>query len=874
MSTDEGRALVATARYGIPQPPSAHVPRPHLFRALAGSADVPLVLVSAPAGAGKTDAVADWARAEPDGAVCWVAFEDGDTSFWEPVLASLREHGLGVPASWTVPASGGLGSLRLSALAGLVVGAPQRLTLVVDGYELASVAVAREVDQLLRHTLGRLCVVLVGRVDPVLPLYRYRLSDSILEVRAPDLAFSDDEAKHLLKSMGVELGEGDVHDLNQRLSGWAAGLRFAARALVGRDDPADYVATVVEQTTDISEYLVAEVLDAQSPDVRRFLLDTCVTAEFCADLAALLGGAGAVRTMNALVDRQAFVQPVPGRPGFFHHFPFFRSLLLAELSYESPERLVEVRRIASGWHRTHERYAESLALLATIGAWQEMASQLVDDGLVGRLLLEAQAGALVDVARRLPASVDTPAASVVRAATALRQGEAGKERCAWELAAGRRVLRGEDLDPPLLVALAVTDALRACLTDDLAQAVAAIAAAERLLAGSPASPAHAGGVELETAVAFAASIVSLRRGDLAGARAGLSRTAALAPGSVSAGFRADCLGHLAVADALDGELGASVHHAEEALAVASQAGLGHLEVPPSAHVALAWVGVERCDPHLTTEHVTAARSTRTLPADPFCASLVEAATAALEEATGRAGPALDRLEEAVDVSARSDPWVADQLRVEAARLSVREGAPEHALEVLESVERPDRPEVSVAAAAALAEQGFPRRVDGLPVRDGAAPLGTQVRALLVEACQTAHDRSPGQAMPALSRALRLAATEHLRRPFRESSASRRLLNADPRLAQEHGWLHHVGAGATRARQGHADLPIVVEPLTPRELEVLGHLARLLTTDEIAQVMFVSVNTVRTHIRKILRKLGVNRRNAAIRRAHELGLLED
>jgi LuxR family maltose regulon positive regulatory protein len=158
-----------------------------------------------------------------------------------------------------------------------------------------------------------------------------------------------------------------------------------------------------------------------------------------------------------------------------------------------------------------------------------------------------------------------------------------------------------------------------------------------------------------------------------------------------------------------------------------------------------------------------------------------------------------------------------------------------------------------------------------------APLSTQVRALLVEASQTAHDRSPGHATPALSRALRLAATEHMRRPFRESGASlRRLLSADPRLAQEHDWLHHPGVrpGSSRSPEGRAALPIVVEPLTPKELEVLGHLANLLTTDEIAQVMFVSVNTVRTHIRKILRKLGVNRRNAAIRRARELGLTED
>ena len=319
--------------------------------------------------------------------------------------------------------------------------------------------------------------------------------------------------------------------------------------------------------------------------------------------------------------------------------------------------------------------------------------------------------------------------------------------------------------------------------------------------GPPAAPAHAGGVELETAVAFAASIVALRRGDLAGARAGLSRTAVPGTGQRLGGFPGGLPGPPGGGRrAPRGARGRRCSHAEEALTVASQAGLGHLEVPPSAHVALAWVGVERCDAHLTAEHVTAARSSRTLPADPFCSSLVEAATAALEESTGRAGPALDRLEEAADVSARSDPWVADHLRVEAARLSVREGAPQHALEVLESVERPDRPEVSVAAAAALAEQGFPRRVDGLPVRDGAAPLGTQVRALLVEACQTAHDRSPGQADARRSRGrCGSRPREHLRRPFRESSASRRLLNADPRLAQEHDWLHHVGCGRPRAR---------------------------------------------------------------------------
>ena len=153
---------------------------------------------------------------------------------------------------------------------------------------------------------------------------------------------------------------------------------------------------------------------------------------------------------------------------------------------------------------------------------------------------------------------------------------------------------------------------------------------------------------------------------------------------------------------------------------------------------------------------------------------------------------------------------------------------------------------------------------------------TQVRALLAEAVQTSQRRPQGQTGTALSEALRLAARERLRRPFREASPSlRRMVAADPRLVQEHGWLHLVGAqqGTSQGDDGQRGLPVVVEPLTAKEIEVLGRLAELLTTDEIAEKMFVSVNTVRTHIRNILRKLGVNRRNAAIRRARELGILE-
>ena len=869
--------ILVAARFGTPAVSPAHVRRTRLTAALAGSDDPPLVVVSAPAGTGKTALVAEWVRGEADGTTCWVAFEDGELSFWGPVLESLRRQGLEVPEGWTVPAGGALGIRRLSTLVELIVRATERVTVVVDGYDLASRALAREVDLLLRRTPGRLRFVFVGRVDPVQLVHRYRLTDSVLELRAPDLAFSDEEAGRLLRSSGVELADGAVHDLNQRLSGWAAGLRFAARALSGRDDAEGFAAMVVEHTSDINEYLVSEVLDVQPPDVRRFLLDTCVTDVFSAELAELVGGRSAVRTMLDLVDRRAFVEPVPGHPDCYRYFPFFRNLLMAELSYESPERLVELRRIASSWYRYQGSSVRSLTELATVGDWRQVAVQLVADGLVGDLLLEDQGGALGAVAERVPPDLALPAARVVRAATALRHGDAGRERSARELTLARRAALDQDVDPGVLVSIAVTDALRACLVEDCARAAEVVAEAERMVAGWPTAVPGREASALETVVMFARGVVALRLGDLAGAHAGAARAAMLAPDGVAVAFRADCLGHLAVADALQGELAAAVRHAEESLTISGREGYGHLDVRPTAHVALAWVGVERCDARLVQEHLTAARSSRMLPGDSFCHGLVEAATAVLEQSSGQGRSAMGRLEAAAAASAVRDPCVADQLRVEAARLSVCTGEPERALDVLESVQLPDRPEPLVAAAAALAEQGRPHSMGELPMRDGSAPLGTQVRALLVEASQASQQRSPEQARSALSRALRLAARERMRRPFRESGASvRRLLATETRLVGEHEWLQHVGAHSRPSPppEDGSGQRIVVEPLTVKELEVLGHLAELLTTDEIAQKMFVSVNTVRTHIRNILRKLGVSRRNAAIRRARELGLLED
>jgi LuxR family maltose regulon positive regulatory protein len=135
---------------------------------------------------------------------------------------------------------------------------------------------------------------------------------------------------------------------------------------------------------------------------------------------------------------------------------------------------------------------------------------------------------------------------------------------------------------------------------------------------------------------------------------------------------------------------------------------------------------------------------------------------------------------------------------------------------------------------------------------------------------------------ALDQALRLAEPERIRRPVLEAPLQlRRYIRQSGEIATRHRWLGGgVSGPVNRRRAGCAGLPapasspapVVVEPLTEKEQEVLGYLAALLSTEEIAMTMFVSVNTVKTHVRGILRKLAASRRNEAIRRARELELI--
>src|SRR5919202_3621694 len=298
--------LLETKLY-VPRRRGGLVPRPRLSERLHGGAEAKLLLVSAPAGFGKTTLLAEWLAAAPaaERSAAWLSLDQGDNdpaTFWTYLIAALQtvEPGVGVSAlallrSPRPPPIEALLATLLNELSAI----SKEVVLVLDDYHVID---ARDIQEgmvfLLEHLLPRVHLVIATRADPALPLARLRAQGELVEIRAADLRFTPDEAAAFLGvSMGVTaLAPADVALLEERTEGWAAGLQLAALSLRGRGDAAAFIAGFAGSNRHVVDYLAEEVLRLQPPPVRRFLLHTSVPERICGALAEALTdtpGAGA-----------------------------------------------------------------------------------------------------------------------------------------------------------------------------------------------------------------------------------------------------------------------------------------------------------------------------------------------------------------------------------------------------------------------------------------------------------------------------------------------------------------------------------------------------------------------------------------------------
>jgi LuxR family transcriptional regulator, maltose regulon positive regulatory protein len=872
---------------GLPVLPTSYVRRQRLIDLLDGSRPRPLVLVSAPAGSGKTSLVTDWVSAQGTvGRTEWITFESGDEAFWPAVVTCLERSGVAV-APRSRPARPVTPDRRfLTALAAAVAGQAESLTLVLDGYDMVSPVVARDVDFLLRHSGHRLQLVMVTRVDPVLPVYRYRLEDSVAEVRMSDLAFTDAEAGKLLERAGVHLTAESIHALNLRTQGWVAGLRFASRFLAERDDPDGAVADVGGDRGNIAEYLMGEVLAAQTPEVRDLLLSTSIPETLQPGLAEALGGRSATRTLAILTRANAFVEPVTGHPGFYRYHPFLRDLLRAELAYEDPDQMERLQRRAADWFAREGLLEAAVNHYVAIDAWAEAADQVVDELAVGELLLDTGDSALARMLVQIPDELDIPAAAVVRATFALARGDMPRFNDELALVPDVADEEASGHERSLALAMAVLRAVHARCSPDAHQAIELAEVAEQALRGRDNRAKAETHPELSALVYASKGIATIRRGQLDRSRDLFTAGSGAAMGLGSEALLVECLGYLALIGCLQGRLTEARSLATRAVEIATQNGIRPADQPPSAHVALAWVDTEQYQLRSAAQHARLAARSDFVSGDPVSRTILAVVESRLQVAAGDATRAIATIAQARAAIPDSTNWLHDRLRLEEAHVRVVSGEASTAMTGLKEVAERQPAEVAlVIARTRMAEGDEGAAAEALShVLIRGAPAPAQVEGWLVEASRQLKCGSPAKAMAALRRSIRLAVGEGLRRPFHEVvPAVLPLLVADGQLAADAEWLDLppalVGVPEQMQRTVTDRSPVarptetmVVESLTVKELEVLGHLAEMLTTEEMASTMYVSVNTIRTHVRSILRKLGVSRRNAAVRRARELDLL--
>ncbi len=384
MTADPGAGVLATKLFA-PRSRYPVVRRPRLDRMLDRSITVPLTLVVAPAGWGKSTLVADWLRhaGHPAGWVWLERAEDDPVRFWRHVLHAVAAASppIGRPALELLDSAGAdIDRDVLPALANAAVppGSPPVLQVLDDLQSVRNPAVHDQLGRLIEHRPAALHLVVLTRSDPPLPVGRLRVRDELVEIRSNDLHFTVAEAGELLRGrLGDALSDTDVRRLVDRTEGWAAGLHLVALRLRDRTDPSAFIARFSGADRHLVDYLGEEVLAGLEPTRLAFLLRTSVLTRLCASLcAAVTGRPDSARLLDEIDRAGLFLTPLDDDHRWLRYHQLFRDILLHELSRTAADEIPDLHRRAARWYVAAGDWVQAIAHALAAG----------DGGLAGDLV--------------------------------------------------------------------------------------------------------------------------------------------------------------------------------------------------------------------------------------------------------------------------------------------------------------------------------------------------------------------------------------------------------------------------------------------------------------------------------------------------------
>jgi LuxR family maltose regulon positive regulatory protein len=865
--------------------------------------------VSAPAGSGKTVLLRCWAADSGlADSTAWVTVlgDDRDPQrFWISVADALRNTTVGSKLIRPLTAAPDLDGWaiveRLLEDLGPMEGP---LWLVIDDvHELDSSQALRQLELLVMRAPTELRFVLATRSDVSLGLHRIRLEGELTEIRAAELRFTSDETRALLGAAGVTLPDAALELLHRRTEGWAAGLRLAALLLAGHPDPERFAAEFSGSERTVAEYLLAEVLDRQTPEVRRLLLRTSILEQVSGELADLLtGGSAGERILQDLEEAGAFVVSLDARRSWFRYHQLFADLLQLELRRTQPTELRALHSTAAGWYAEHGRPVEAVRHAQAARDWG-LATRLLSDNFLS-LALDGQGATAHELLAEFPADALTADAELAAMAANDQMLRGSLEAAEQYLA---RAIHGSGTVPAdrrgrFEAELAVT---RLSVARERGDLPAVVEEAQRLLdrteslptPGASRRPDAARLAKVDGEDLRALALVSLGMAELWALRAPeaerhLEQGGAMADRIGRPWLEVTALAHGAWAASFR-SFGLAIGRSAQAIKLAREHGWTEEPVVAVAYVALGAIRIWQM--RLEEAEALLDRASRAFraEAEPAAGLVLHQAHGMLELGRGRDAAALTEFRTAERLAAllvtehpRTTPMRAHMLQT-----LVRLGDTGQAgttLDGLDGLDGTERGELRNALAALRLAQGDPRAatVALAPVLGGSAPvtnLGWMTEAFLLEAIARDALDDHDAAGRALEHALDLAepdgvilafalhpAPELLKRHARRHTAHAALISEilHPR-GTEGGELRELRESAGRIASPRTTLR---EPLTDSEMRVLRYLPTNLPAPEIANELSLSVNTVRTHIRHLYEKLTVHSRSQAVDQARALGLL--
>jgi LuxR family maltose regulon positive regulatory protein len=881
-------ALLATKLY-VPAPRAELVPRSRLVERLNASlGQCRLTLISAPAGFGKTTLVASWLfepkpEAKTENRVAWLSLDENDNDparFTTYLLAALQQIdaqiGQAAQAMMQSPQPPAP-ELLLTSLINDMAATPQPFILILDDYHLIhTLPIHQQLAFLLEHQPPHMHLVIVSREDPPLPLSRLRARGQVMDIRQDDLQFTPEEATDFVRrTMALDLPPADIAVLQRRTEGWIAGLQLAALSVQHSADPRRFVAEFAGSQRYILDYLIEEVFQRQESGVQDFLVQTSILDRLTAPLCdAVTERDDSRQVLLALDQANLFIVRLDESRQWYRYHRLFRDLLRTQ--GEGLNR-ADLHLRAARWYEQNGFLEEAIGHALAAEDWDEAERLMEPAG--AQAINNGQFATLNRWLDALPEERLRRSAELA-ALKGLVSFPAGQFDAAESWAGLAGDLLPPDAAPSSQAMVVCLQIYLADIKNDNPKVIElALRALALLKEGDPHGLRGAALSNLASAQVVMGGIPAATQTLRELARFGQEEGHPIS--AVSA------LSSLAWLEHLQGRAREALALGHQALDSCVDARGNRLPLAGHAHVGLGLIYYDLNELDQARVHLAQGVELSRLLGLSSGAMEAEFKLAQIQQLMGETKTAMASVAGMRRTTAQLHlalldslvgAWEADfELRVGNVDAAVR-WAESAGLLPTDSPDFSREAEYLTYARVLLAQKRPAEARTLLANLERYARSGGLVRSLITVCILQAEAQlalgEKGLALARLEEAVRLAAPEGYRRAFLDEGpvvlallpgvrhSAPQFVDSLPALAQ---------AGRSRDHIAPGEQPLI-EPLSERELEVLGLMAEGLSNQEIADKLFISVGTVKTHVHNICGKLGVGSRTQAAAQARELGLL--